>query len=116
MRDNRRRYRTIKQALKKLYPTEPRGNQARHLTTLAALISGIVGSRSCQLPAIASKVPEGTRKESRVKRYTRWLQNERSTTGCTSCPMRKSWLPYWRAKCSCYSPSMGAQWGAAVWP
>ena len=80
MSDNRKRYRTIKQSLKQLYPHEPQGNQARHLTTLAALISGIVGSRSCQLPDIASKVPDGNKKESRVKRYTRWLQNERITS------------------------------------
>ena len=80
MSDNRKRYRTIKQSLKQLYPHEPTGNQARHLTTLAALISGIVGSRSCQLPDIASKVPDGNKKESRVKRYTRWLQNERITS------------------------------------
>jgi hypothetical protein len=80
MSDNRKRYRTIKQSLKQLYPHEPQGNQARHLNTLAALISGIVGSRSCQLPDIASKVPDGNKKESRVKRYTRWLQNERITS------------------------------------
>jgi hypothetical protein len=41
------------------------------------MISGIVGSRSSQLPAIAGKVPDGTKKESRVKRYARWLKNER---------------------------------------
>ncbi len=75
MSDNRERYRTIKQSLNQLYPHEPTGNQARHLNTLAALISGIVGSRSCQLPDIASKVPDGTKKESRGKRYSRWLQN-----------------------------------------
>jgi hypothetical protein len=86
MSDNRERYRTIKQSLKQLYPYEPTGNQARHLNTLAALISGIVGSRSCQLPDIASKVPDGNKKESRVKRYTRWLQNERITSGIYFLP------------------------------
>lgn len=77
MSDNRRRYFTIKQALKELYPEEPQGNQARHLETLAALISGIVGSHSSQLPNIASRVPDGTKKESRVKKYHRWIKNER---------------------------------------
>jgi len=47
------------------------------LTTLAALISGIVGSKSTQLPSIATKIPDGARPESRVKRLTRWLDNER---------------------------------------
>jgi hypothetical protein len=47
------------------------------LTTLAALISGIVGSKSTQLPHIATKVPHGTKPESRVKRFSRWLDNAR---------------------------------------
>src|SRR5262245_65288015 len=51
------------------------GNFARHLNTLAALISGIVGSKSTQLPHIATKVPDGTKLESRVKRFTRWCDN-----------------------------------------
>jgi hypothetical protein len=47
------------------------------LTTLAALISGIVGSKSTQLPSVATKIPDGAQPESRVKRVTRWLDNER---------------------------------------
>jgi hypothetical protein len=47
------------------------------LTTLAALISGIVASKSTQLPQVAAKVPKGTKPESRVKRFSRWLANER---------------------------------------
>ena len=47
------------------------------MTTLAALISGIVGGKSTQLPHIATKVPDGTKPESRVKRFARWLDNER---------------------------------------
>ena len=43
MSDNLRRYRAIRDAIKQLYPTEPRGNTARHVNTLAMLISGIVG-------------------------------------------------------------------------
>jgi len=77
MSDNRRRYRAIKAAIMQLYPTEPRGNTARHLHTLAALVSGIVGSRSTNLPAIAGKAPDGTKRESRVKRFYRWMKNER---------------------------------------
>ena len=77
MSDNLRRYRAIRDALMQAYPTPPTGNFARHLQTLAARISGIVGGKSTQLPHIATKVPDGTKPESRVKRFTRWLDNER---------------------------------------
>ena len=77
MSDNLRRDRVIREALTQGYPGEPTGHTARHLTTLAALISGIVGSKSTQLPHIATKVPEGAKPESRVKRFARWLDNER---------------------------------------
>jgi hypothetical protein len=77
MSDNRHRYRTIRNAIKELYPAEPTGNEARHLHTLAAMISGIVGSKSVNLPHIAGKVPDRTKLESRVKKYYRWLINER---------------------------------------
>ena len=79
MRDNLRRYRAIRSALTQCYPGEPTGNVARHLTTLAALISGIVGSQSTQLPTIATKVPDGAKPESRVKRFARWVGNDHVT-------------------------------------
>jgi Transposase DDE domain len=75
MSDNLRRYRAIRHALAQCYPTSSQGNFARHLNTLAALISGIVGSKSTQLPHIATKVPDGTKPESRVKRFARWCDN-----------------------------------------
>ena len=56
MSDNLKRYGAIKDALKQLYPQEPQGHQARHLQTLAALVSGIVGSQRVNLPAVARKV------------------------------------------------------------
>jgi hypothetical protein len=77
MSDNRRVYRTIRKTIMQLYPGEPKGNNARMLTTLAALVSGIVLGRSCQLPTIASKAPDKAKADSRVKRYSRWIQNER---------------------------------------
>ena len=77
MSDNLRRYRAIRDALTQWYPGQPTGTVARHLTTLAALISGIVGSKSTQLPSVATKIPDGAKPESRVKRLTRWLDNER---------------------------------------
>ena len=75
MSDSLRRYRAIRDALLQLCPTRLTGRQTRHLLTLAALISGIVGSRQPQLPAIAGKLPDRTQRESRVKRFHRWLTN-----------------------------------------
>lgn len=77
MSDNRRVYRTIRRAIKQMYPHEPKGNDVRMLTTLAALVSGIVLGKSCQLPTIASKAPDRAMADSRIKRYSRWIQNER---------------------------------------
>jgi hypothetical protein len=54
---------------------------------LAALISGIVGSKSPQLPHIAAKVPNGTKPASRVKRFTRWCDT-------THILEEVSFLPY----------------------
>jgi len=50
------------------------------LATLAALISGIVASKSTQLPKIATKVPDGAKPESCVKRFARWVDNVHITT------------------------------------
>jgi Transposase DDE domain len=75
MSDNLRRYRAICHALMQAYPTPPTGHFARHVQTLAALMSGIVGGKSTQLPHIATKVPDGRKSESRVKRFARWLDN-----------------------------------------
>ena len=77
MRDNLRRYRAIRDAFIQWDPGQPPGIVARHLTTLAALISGLVGSQRTHLPSVATKIPDGTKPESRVKRLTRWLDNER---------------------------------------
>lgn len=76
MSDCVRRYRAIRAALNQAYPREPRGNQARHLNTLAALISGIVGAKHSHLPKLAREVPDGAKPASRVKRYERWLAND----------------------------------------
>lgn len=75
MRDNLRQYRAIHAALRQEYPVEPHGRCARHLATLAALISGIVASKSTQFPKIAAKVPDGRKPESRSKRFARWVDN-----------------------------------------
>lgn len=80
MSDNLRRYCAIHSALLQLYPREATGNLARHLKTLAALVCGIVGSKKTHLPAIAGKAPDGKKRESRAKRFARFLQNKSVTT------------------------------------
>lgn len=77
MSDNRRVYRHIMSSLKQLYPTVLKGHKARHLNTLAAFIAGIVQSKHTHLEKIARKIPEQTQVESRVKKFTRFLQNEK---------------------------------------
>ena len=77
MRANLRRYRAIRDALIPWYPGQTTGPVTRHLTTRAALISGIVGRKSTQLPSVATKIPDGTKPESRGTRLTRWLDHER---------------------------------------
>jgi hypothetical protein len=77
MSDNLRRNRAIHDALTQGYPGQPTGTVARHLTTRAVFISGIVGSKSPQLPSVATKIPDGAKPESRGKRLTRWLDNAR---------------------------------------
>ena len=94
MRDNLRRYRAIREALTQYYPGQPTGTIARHLTTLAALISGIVGGKSVQLPHIATKVPDGTKPESRVKRFARWLDNARIVEELYFLPYAESLLTH----------------------
>ena len=77
MRDTLRRYRARRNALTPYCPGQPTGTVARHVTTLAALISGMVASKSTPRPPIATKSPDGTKPESRGKRLARWLDNER---------------------------------------
>ena len=79
MSDNLRQYRAIRAALTQGYPGEPTGRVAQHMATLATLISGIVASKSTQLPKVAARVPAGAQPESRVKRFARWLKNGQIT-------------------------------------
>jgi hypothetical protein len=64
------------------------------LTTLAAIISGIVGSKRTHLPHIATKVPDGTQAESRVKRFARWVRNDRITEEVYFVPYAKVLLAH----------------------
>ena len=95
MSDNLRRYRAIRDAFTQYYPDQPTGTVARHLTTLAALISGIVASKSTQLPNIAAHVPDGTKPESRGKRFTRWVGNAQVTDTVYFVPYAEILLHHW---------------------
>lgn len=77
MGDNKTRYKEIRSSLEELYPTQPRGNFARNLNTLAVMISGIIGSMSTQLPKIAAKAPEKAKPTSVEKRIKRLIINSR---------------------------------------
>jgi hypothetical protein len=57
MSDNLTRYCAISDRLIQRQGATLNGHQRRNLHTFAQLVSGIVGSRKRQLPAIASKVP-----------------------------------------------------------
>lgn len=76
MSDARRVYRRIKTSLRQLYPKQLNGHQIRHLDTLAGMITGIVLNKKCHFEAMARKAPDPSKVESRVKRFSRCVQNE----------------------------------------
>jgi hypothetical protein len=86
MSDNLRRYRAIHRALIQDYPDAPQGHVMRHLTTLAALLRGMVGSHRTQFPNIATQVPNGTKPESRVTRFARWVDHATITEEVSFVP------------------------------
>jgi len=94
MSDNLRQYRAIREAFRQGYPGEPQGRCARHVATLAALSSGIVASKSTPLPTIAVKVPDGTKPESRVTRFARWVENAHITTEGSFVPYAEMLLAH----------------------
>ena len=83
--------------MKTLFPGEPRGHLASRLNTLAAMISGIVGSKNTNLPAIAGKVSvgassKGAKAESRVRRFEQWLRNKAVESETFFLPFAKALL------------------------
>jgi len=79
MSDNVRRFAAVRTALNKYYPHTDSKRRQRHLTTLAAMVAGIVAAGSSHLPKMAQKAPDQTKTESRVKRFSRFIQNQRVT-------------------------------------
>ena len=64
----------------------------QHLHVLAAFISGIVGSQKSQLPAIANKMTDGTQRQSRIMRLSRWLKNKEVTAETYFAPFAQAVL------------------------
>jgi hypothetical protein len=86
MSDNLRRYLAIRDALRQWYPASLNGHQARHLITLAMLISGIVGSQHTHLDKVAAQVPGAAKPPSRTKRFARWVANDAITASVYYVP------------------------------
>lgn len=76
MGDNHHVYRRIRESLRQIYPKRLTGRQARHMNTLAGMVSGMVRSGKSQLKAMAKKAPDQSKVESRIKRFSRCLQND----------------------------------------
>jgi hypothetical protein len=74
MSDTYRRYCAIKAALRQVIAVKPDSHAKKHLNTLTGLICGIVGSHHTQLPKVVDQAPShGAKRESRLKRFKRWL-------------------------------------------
>lgn len=114
MSDNHRQYRTIRNALNRCYPIEPEDHLASHLNTLAGMVSGIVSSRRTNLPQIAAKVPDGTRVDSRIKRFSRWVNNERLDGETYFLPRRRCCWTVWPPADDCSWSWMAAPLAGVV--
>ena len=80
MSDTYRRYRAIKQAIMQFYHPRPQGRREQHLNTLVALICGLTGGKHAHLPIIADHAPsDAASQESVIKRFSRFLKNDRHT-------------------------------------
>jgi len=89
--------RDLRDSLRTLFPVEPTGHPAGRLNTVAGLVSGIVGSKCLNLPAIAGKVPacprdRRTKDQSRVKRFEGWPCNKVVESETFSLPLAKALL------------------------
>ena len=89
------------------------GTVARHLSPLAALISGIVGSQSTQLPHIAAKVPNGTTPAAVSHALRGGATMSTSWRRSTCCPLRTSCCVISPCR-RWYSSWMAAAWAAGV--
>ena len=75
MSDNLRRYRAIRDALTQCYPGQPSRHGRQALDHPGGAHQRHRGQQEHPAAHIATKVPNGTKPESRVKRFARWLDN-----------------------------------------
>jgi hypothetical protein len=93
MSDTYRRYRAIKQAIMQYYQPRPTGHREKHLTSLVAMICGLVGGQHAHLPVIAAHAPaNGVQQESVIKRFGRWLQHDANTLDGWFLPVARELL------------------------
>lgn len=92
MSDNLKRYRAICNGLKQFFPEQLTPRQWQHFRVMSALINGIVGSRHSHLPKLADKFPSQAHRESRIKRFARWLQNDEVTQVSYFAPFAQALL------------------------
>jgi hypothetical protein len=92
MSDNLKRYRAICNGLKQFFPKQLTPRQWQHFQVMAAMINGIVGSQHVQLPKLANKFPSQADRESRIKRFARWVQNETITQQSYFAPFAQALL------------------------
>jgi len=93
MSDTYRRYRAIKQAIMQFYQPRPTGHREKHLNTLVAMICGLTGGKHAHLPMIADHAPSnGATQESLIKRFTRFLKNDRHTVDGWFLPVAEELL------------------------
>ena len=93
MSDTYRRHRAIKQAIMQFYQPRPSGHREKHLTTLVALICGLVGGKHAHLPSIADHAPcAGAAQASLIKRFTRFLSHKQQTQEAWFLPVAEQLL------------------------
>lgn len=93
MSDTYRRYRAIKQGLMQFYQPRPTGHREKHLNTLVALICGLTGGKHADLPSIADHAPSnGATQQSLIKRFSRFLKNDRHTVDGWFLPVAEELL------------------------
>src|SRR5215212_2069082 len=93
MSDTYRRYRAIKRAIMQFYQPRPTGHREKHLTTLVAMICGLTGGKHADLPTMADHAPSnGATQQSLIKRFTRFLKNDRHTVDGWFLPVAQELL------------------------
>ncbi len=92
MRDSSKIFIGLKNSLKTIFP-KMTGHIASHFSTLLHMITGMVMSKHCHLPKIASKIQSVAKQESLVKKLERWLQNEKVNGSVYFLPFLKKLLP-----------------------